>query len=147
VQYASTQNAKEQENVSPRKRCFHRVSSIDIYFLVGLRAIQGDDGLFRSTGLNPPAALRSEVGAGALILKQRDKTIFAESIFDYSTGQKPAVTTKDLASIELNGVLEEHDQDRQVTGSKAVGLTDKVVKIDLRIVKTSGLVTSRAGMG
>src|SRR6516162_6644542 len=109
---------------------------------------------FGAQGLNPLAALRSDVEPGALILKQRDKTIFAESIFDYSTGQKPTVTTKDLASIELNGVLEKYDQDRQVTGSKAadflkstlatkitadLGLTDNVVKIDLRNVKTSGL--------
>jgi len=100
---------------------------------------------FGAQGLNPLAALRSDVGPGALILKQRDKTIFAESIFDYSTGQKPAVTTKDLASIELNGVLEKYEQDRQVTGSKAadflksslatkittdLGLTDNVVTTD-----------------
>jgi hypothetical protein len=109
---------------------------------------------FGAQGLNPLAVLRSDVGVDALILKQRDKTIFAESIFDYSTGQKPAVTTKDLASIELNGVLEKYEQDRQVTGSKAadflksilatkittdLGLTDNAVKIDLRDVKTSGL--------
>jgi hypothetical protein len=51
MQYGSTQNAKKQENVSSTKRRFHRVCTINIYFLVGLRAIQGDEGLFRSTGI------------------------------------------------------------------------------------------------
>ena len=123
-------------------------------FLLGCEPHSVMRDYFGAQGLNPLAVLRSDVGAGALILKQRDKTIFAESIFDYSTGQKPAVTTKDFASIELNGVLEKYGQDRQVTGSKAadflksslatkittdLGLTDNVVKIDLRDVKTSGL--------
>jgi hypothetical protein len=123
-------------------------------FLLGCEPLKVMKDYFGAQGLNPLAALRSDVGAGALILKQRDKTIFAESIFDYSTGQKPAVTTKDLASIELNGVLEKYGQDRQVTGSKAadflksilatkittdLGLTDNAVKIDLRDVKTSSL--------
>jgi len=123
-------------------------------FLLGCEPYKVMTDYFGAQGLNPLAALRSDVGPGALILKQRDKTIFAESIFDYSTGQKPAVATKDLASIELNGVLEKYEQDRQVTGSKAadflksslatkittdLGLTDNIVKIDLRDVKTSSL--------
>ena len=123
-------------------------------FLLGCEPYNVMKDYFGAQGLNPLAVLRSDVGVDALILKQRDKTIFAESIFDYSTGQKPAVTTKDLASIELNGVLEKYEQDRHVIGSKAadflkstlatkittdLGLTDNVVKIDLRNVKTSGL--------
>ena len=82
---------------------------------------------FGAQGLNPLAALRSDVGAGALILKQRDKTIFAESIFDYSTGQKPAVTTKDLPSIEMNGVLEKYEQDGPVTGSKTADFLQSIL--------------------
>jgi hypothetical protein len=35
-----SQKCEEQENVSPKKRYLHRVSSINIYFLVGLRATQ-----------------------------------------------------------------------------------------------------------
>ena len=100
---------------------------------------------FGAQGLNPLAALRSDVGPGALILKQRDKTIFAESIFDYSTGQKPAVATKDLASIELNGVLEKTSRTvRSLTQGQQIslksilatkittdlGLTDNVVTTD-----------------
>ena len=60
----------------------------------------------------------------------------------------------DLASIELNGVLEKNEQDRQATGSRVADflksilatkittdlrLTDNVVKIDLRDVKESSL--------
>jgi hypothetical protein len=74
-------------------------------FLLGCEPYKVTKDYFGAQGLNPLAVRRSDVGAGALILKQRERTIFAESIFDYSTGQKPAVTTKDLASIELNGVL------------------------------------------
>jgi len=123
-------------------------------FLSGCEPLKVMKDYFGAQGLNPLAVLRSDVGPGALILKQSDKTIFAESIFDYSTGQRPAATTKELASIELNGILEKYEQDRQVTGSQAVdllksilatktmtdlGLTDNVVRIDLRNVKTSGL--------
>jgi hypothetical protein len=60
-------------------------------------------------------------------VKQRERTIFAESIFDYSTGQKPAVTTKDLASIELNGVLGKYEQDGKVTSSKTADFLKSIL--------------------
>lgn len=109
---------------------------------------------FAGQGLNPLAVVRSDVGPGALILKQSDKSIFAESIFDFSTGQRPAVTNKEMTSTELDGVLKKYEQDRKITGSGAadllksvlptkittdLGLNNNIVKIDVRNVKTSGL--------
>ena len=89
-----------------------------------------------------------------LILKHGNKTVLADSIFDFSTGQRLAVTTKEMTSTELGGVLKKYEQDRQVNGSNVadllksilpakittdLGLTNNVVKIDLRKVKTSSL--------
>ena len=57
-------NAKEQDNVSPKKRRFHHVCSINNYSLVGCEPhkVMGD--YFGAQGLNPLAVLRSDVGAG-----------------------------------------------------------------------------------
>lgn len=108
---------------------------------------------FGGQGLNPLAELRNDITPGALILKQGDKTIVAQSICDYSTGQRPTLTTRELTPTELDAVLKKYEQDRQVSGSSAasllksilpikittdLGLTDNV-KIDLPNVKTSRL--------
>ena len=101
-----SQKCKRSRKMSLRGRdAFIASVLLTSIFLLGCEPYKLMKDYFGAQGLNPLAALRSDVEPGALILKQRDKTIFAESIFAYSTGQKPAVTTKDLASIELNGVL------------------------------------------
>jgi hypothetical protein len=62
---------------------------------------------FGGQGLNPLAVVRNDVEPGALILKQSDKTIFTESIFDYSTGRRPAATTKELTLGRIGRSFEE----------------------------------------
>ena len=143
--------------MDPRKSDASIASILSIsisIFLLGCDLQKVVKDYFGGQGLNPLAVVRNDVGPGALILKQGDKTIFAESIFDYSSAQKPAVTTKELTSAELSEVLKKYEQDRQVTGSVAedllksvlptkiksdLGLTDGLVKIDLSKVNISGV--------
>jgi len=143
--------------MDPRKSDASIASILSIcisIFLLGCDPQKVVKDYFGGQGLNPLAVVRNDVGPGALILKQGDKTIFAESIFDYSSAQKPAVTTKELTSAELTEVLKKYEQDRQVTGSVAedllksvlptkikadLGLTDGLVKIDLSNVNIIGV--------
>jgi len=135
------------------KRLGSIASILSVSILLGCDPQKVVEDYFAGQGLNPLAVVRNDVMPGALILKQEHNTIFAESIWDYSTGQKPAITSRDLTSAELDAVMKKYEQDREVSGSTAanflksvlptkmttdLGLTDKV-KIDLPSVRTSRL--------
>lgn len=135
------------------KRLASIASILSISILLGCDPQKVVEDYFGGQGLNPLAVIRNDVMPGALILKQEHNTVFAESIWDYSTGQKPTITSRELTSAELGAVMKKYEQDREVSGSDAanflksvlptktttdLGLTDKV-KIDLPSVKTSRL--------
>lgn len=135
------------------KRLASIASILSISILLGCDPQKVVEDYFGGQGLNPLAVVRNDVMPGALILKQEHNTLFAESIWDYSTGQKPTITSRELTSAELGAVMKKYEQDREVSGSDAanflksvlptktttdLGLTDKV-KIDLPGVKTSRL--------
>jgi hypothetical protein len=136
-----------------RKRLGSIAPILSISILLGCDPQKVVEDYFGGQGLNPLAVVRNDVRPGALILKQEHNTLFAESIWDYSTGQKPTITSRELTSAELDAVTKKYEQDREVSGSAAanflksvlptrittdLGLTDKV-KIDLPGVKTSRL--------
>lgn len=135
------------------KRLASIASILSISILLGCDPQKVVEDYFGGQGLNPLAVIRNDVMPGALILKQEHNAVFAESIWDYSTGQKPTITSRELTSAELGAVMKKYEQDREVSGSDAanflksvlptktttdLGLTDKV-KIDLPSVKTSRL--------
>jgi hypothetical protein len=136
-----------------RKRLASIASILSISILLGCDPQQVVVHYFSGQGLNPLAVVRNDVMPGALILKQEHNTLFAESIWDYSTGPKPTITSRELTSAELDAVMKKYEQDREVSAVAAanflksvlptkittdLGLTDKV-KIDLPSVKTSRL--------
>lgn len=136
-----------------RKRLGSIAPILSISILLGCDPQKVVEDYFGGQGLNPLAVVRNDVSPGALILKQEHNTVFAESIWDYSTGQKPTVTSRELTSAELDAVIKKYEQDREVSGSSAanflrsvlptkittdLGLTGKV-KLDVPGVKTSRL--------
>jgi len=87
---------------------------------------------FAKQGLNPLAVVRDDIKPGALIISNKGKNVFTDSIFDYSPVARPTTSDQSLSETkDFNAVLKKYESDRNVSGSVAADFLKSVLPVDI----------------
>ncbi len=89
---------------------------------------------FKSLGLNPLAVVRDDIKPGALVIKQKNKAVYTDSIFDFANAKVPEVKSENLdKSKDFQAVLKAHKSERKVDAEAALSFLKAVLPVDLSV--------------